>query len=109
MQDQSAAVELLGKAIAELTMVYENLAKSSFLQLAEVNKGKQEPEGPSAGLTHTDAPEMGGYKKSQAGTGAFFIYEKKNIESTTLTLGPFLMHFISRHGYDPYPIITSSM
>eukprot|EP00392_Amoebophrya_sp_AT5.2_P013543 g13667.t1 len=69
VQDQSAAVELLGKAIAELTMVYENLAKSSFLQLAEVNKGKQEPEGPSAGLTHTDAPEMGGYKKNQAGTG----------------------------------------
>ncbi|CAD7964512.1 unnamed protein product [Amoebophrya sp. A25] len=62
--DQSTAIELLGKAISELSMVYENLAKGgSFVQVS------QEPEGPSAGLTHSDAPEMGTYKKNQAGTG----------------------------------------
>ncbi|CAD7936582.1 unnamed protein product [Amoebophrya sp. A120] len=71
LADQSTAVELLGKAIAQLTMVYENLAKPTFLQTGLVVK-KQAPAaeaGPSAGLTHTDAPEMGTYKKNNAGTG----------------------------------------
>ena len=41
------------------------------MQTEAKGKGKQEPADASAGLTHTDAPEMGTYEKSSAGTGIF--------------------------------------